>query len=184
MAAQQARPTGAARAGASRTAREEAEDTIKQAIRAGTFRQRFGAMWRMFTARSVMRVVVLCAVFCGVIGAGAYAARDPHGLFESIMGGKGPGISGAGITNVARPDLPTGAASMADDDPVKQFHRTGIGHVLFTGPSTDNCKRTLFDNRTGGHREVSEVFCGQTPDQVTDAQSGDRLESMRKGFKK
>ena len=92
--------------------------------------------------------------------------------------------SASGITNVARPDLPTGAASMPDDDPVKQFQRTGIGHVLFTGPSSDNCRRTLFDNRTGGHREMGEVFCGQTPDQVTESQSGDRLNSMGKGFKK
>jgi hypothetical protein len=145
---------------------------------------RFGAMWRLFTRRPYIHVVVLCAVFAAVICAGAYAVKDPHGLFGSVVAGKGGGVKGSGITNVARPDLPTGAASMADDDPVKQFQKTGIGHVLFTGPSTDSCKRTLFDNRTGGHREVAEVFCGQTPDQVTEAQSGDRLESMRKGFKK
>jgi hypothetical protein len=145
---------------------------------------RLGAMWRLFTRRPYIHVIVLCVVFAGVIGAGAYITRDPHGLFESMTAGSGGGVKGSGITTVARPDLPTGAASMADDDPVKQFYKTGIGHVLFTGPSTDSCKRTLFDNRTGGHREVTEVFCGQTPDQVTEAQSGDRLESMRKGFKK
>jgi hypothetical protein len=121
-------------------------------------------------------------MFAAVIGAGAYATRD--GLFEGMMGGTGSGTKGAGISNGARPDLPTGAASMPDDDPVKQFHRTGIGHVLFTGPSSDNCRRTLFDNRTGGHREMGEVFCGQNPDQVTESQSGDRLNSMGKGFKK
>jgi len=162
----------------------EDDDAAEQVVKA-TFLQRCGVMWRLFTGRSVTHVIALCAVFAAVICAGAYATKDPHGLFESMMGGKGAGgIKGAAITSVGRPDLPTGAASMPDDDPVKQFYKTGIGHVLFTGPSTDSCKRTLFDNRTGGHREVTEVFCGQTPDQVTEAQSGDRLESMRKGFKK
>jgi hypothetical protein len=178
--AAQARPTSKPVRPARRVVDDDdtPDESVKPAV------GRLGAMWRLFTRRPYIHVLVLCAMFAGVIGAGAYATRDSHGLFESMMGGMGGDTKGSGITNVARPDLPTGAASMADDDPVKQFQKTGIGHVLFTGPSTDNCKRTLFDNRTGGHREVAEVFCGQTPDQVTDAQSGDRLESMRKGFKK
>jgi hypothetical protein len=143
---------------------------------------RFGTLGRVFARHPYIHVLALSAMFAAVIGAGAYATRD--GLFEVMMGGTGSGTKGAGISNGARPDLPTGAASMPDDDPVKQFHRTGIGHVLFTGPSSDNCRRTLFDNRTGGHREMGEVFCGQNPDQVTESQSGDRLNSMGKGFKK
>jgi hypothetical protein len=146
---------------------------------------RFGALGRMFARHPYIHVLMLSVMFAAVIGAGAYATRDPNGLFESMMGGTGSMKgSASGITNVARPDLPIGAASMPDDDPVKQFQRTGIGHVLFTGPSSDHCRRTLFDNRTGGHREMGEVFCGQTPDQVTESQSGDRLNSMGKGFKK
>jgi hypothetical protein len=138
-------------------------------------------MWRLFTARSVVHVVVLCAMFAGVIAAGVYATKDPHGLIEAMRGiGKG----GATISHAGRPDLPLGAASTPDDDPVKHFAKTGIGQVVFSGQSTDSCRRTLFDNRTGGYREVPDVFCGQTPDQVTDAQSGDRLDAMRKGFKK
>jgi hypothetical protein len=184
MAAKPAMPASRPAPAPVRPARRVVEDDDTPEESAKPRFGRIGALWRMFTRRPYIHVLALCAMFAAVICAGAYATRDPHGLFESMMGGKGPGIKGAAITNVGRPDLPVGAASMPDDDPVKQFHKTGIGHVLFTGPSTDNCKRTLFDNRTGGHREVAEVFCGQTPDQVTEAQSGDRLESMRKGFKK
>ena len=128
----------------------------------------------MFARTSVLRVVLICTVFASVISAGAYATSDHLGLFHWLRRGNGGGFGNAG-----QPNLPTGAASLSDDDPVKNFVKTGVGHVLFATTSSDNCRRTLFDNRTGATYETGDILCDQTADQATELPS-DRLQAFRK----
>lgn len=175
MAAPPVRPTRPTRPVARRPVDDDVEETVEPAQ--GRFRQTCGALWRMFTRRPYIHVLVLCAVFVGAIGAGAYAHKDLHGLFQSMGFG-----NGAGNVKADRPDPPVGASSTPADDPVKHFAKTGVGQVVFSGQNSDSCKRTLFDNRTGSYKEVPDVFCGKTPDEVSESQSNARIQSMRKGF--
>lgn len=144
---------------------------------AAGLQKKFGAIGRLFAQTSVLRGVVICTVFATVLSVGTYVASDQLGLFEWLVRGNGNGFGSAG--NGAQESMPTGAANLDSDDPVKNFARTGIGHVLFTAPSTDNCRRTLFDNRTGNSYEAGEVNCNQPPE----AQN-ERLQSMSKPFKR
>src|SRR5260221_13853211 len=139
----------------------------------------FGAIRRFFARTSVQRSLVISAVFISVLTAGAYATSEQFGLMSWLRSiGNGNGFGNAGQVNP-----PTGAASLSDDDPVKNFAKTGVGHVLFAGTGSDNCRRTLFDNRTGAIHEVGTILCGETAEQRTDGQS-DRLQAFRKPTKK
>jgi hypothetical protein len=132
----------------------------------------FKAVGRALARKSVRRVAVICVLFGLMVGGGAYWARHSTSLFES----KPPPALAARSDNI------TGSGSMKDDDPVKNFARTGVGHVLFSGSGTDSCKRTLFDNKTGSHREVADVSCGTSGDQAVDDKKSEQLQSMRKAF--
>jgi hypothetical protein len=140
----------------------------------------FGAIGRLFARTSVQRVIVICTVFVTVISAGAFITSDQFGLLQWLRqgNGNGNGISN-GFGNIGQSNAPTGFASLGNDDPVKNFAKTGVGHVLFTAPSTDNCRRTLFDNRTGMTYDAGEMSCGQAPE----AQN-ERLQSMGRPFKR
>ena len=137
-------------------------------------RKMFGAIGRLFARTSVQRVVAICTVFTIVLSAGAYVTSDRLDLFQWLSRGNGGAFGDAGQSG-----LPTVAASLSDDDPVNNFTKTGVGHVLFTATSSDNFRRTLFDNRTGATYEAGDILCGQTADQATDIQSG-RLQAFRK----
>jgi hypothetical protein len=133
----------------------------------------FGAIRRFFAQNSVQRGIVICVVFATVVSAGAYATSDQLGLSHWLRStGSGPGDAG-------QSSLPTGAASLSDDDPVKNFAKTGVGHVLFTTSSSDNCRRTLFDNRTGATYDAGEVLCSPAPEQQSE-----RMQTMSKTFKR
>ena len=143
---------------------------------AAVLQNMFGAIGRLFARTSVQRVLVICTVFATVLSAGAYATSDQLGLMQWL---RQRNSSVNALNNAAQSNPPTGAASMSEDDPVKNFAKTGVGHVLFTAPSTDNCRRTLFDNRTGVIYDAGEMHCGQAAEQ-----QNERLQSMSKPFKR
>jgi hypothetical protein len=121
----------------------------------------------------VRHVTVICLLFGLMIGGGAYMARHGTSLFESGAPPPAP---------AARSDNITGSGGMKDDDPVKNFARTGVGHVLFSGAGTDSCKRTLFDNKSGSYKIVDDIHCGSSADQAVDDKKSEQLNSMRKAF--
>jgi hypothetical protein len=133
----------------------------------------FKAVGRVLARKSVRHVVVICILFGLMVGGGAYWAHNSTSLFDA----KPPPPELA-----ARSDNVTGSGSMKDDDPVKNFARTGVGHVLFSGSGSDSCKRTLFDNKTGSYREVADINCGTGDDQAVDDKKSEQLQSMRKAF--
>ena len=139
--------------------------------------KRFGAIGQLFAQTSVVRGVAICAVFATVLSVGTYVASEQFGLFQWLVHGNGGGFGS--VSNSVQQTPPTGAASLDANDPVKNFAKTGVGHVLFTAPNTDNCQRTLFDNRTGASYEAGEVNCNRPPE----AQN-ERLQSMSKPFKR
>ncbi|MBX9840502.1 MAG: hypothetical protein K2Z80_01710 [Xanthobacteraceae bacterium] len=135
-------------------------------------RKTFKAIGRVLARRSVRHVTVICLLFGLMVGGGAYMAHHSASLFAS----KPPEPVRSGTGSV------TGSGSMKDDDPVKNFARTGVGHVLFSGAGSDNCKRTLFDNRTGSYKEVDDISCVNGGDQAVDDKKSEQLNSMRKAF--
>jgi hypothetical protein len=140
-------------------------------------RKTFKAIGRVLAPRSVRHVAVICVLFGLMVGGGAYVAHNSTSLFGSSAGAPQPELAG-------RSDNVTGSGTMKDDDPVKNFARTGVGHVLFTGSGTDACKRTLFDNKTGSYKVVDDINCGTSGDQAVDDKKSEQLNSMRKAFKK
>jgi hypothetical protein len=142
----------------------------------------FGKIGQFAGRTSVQRAAISTAVFLTVFIGGAYMMRDQVPLFQWLASLQSNG-SGA-FANAGRPDMPTGGSGLPEDDPVRNFVKTGVGHVLFTATSSDNCRRNLFDNRTGATYEAGEIFCGQTPEHAVEAQTTDRLQSMRKPFRK
>lgn len=137
---------------------------------------------RVFMCKSVRHVAAICAVFALVIGGGAYAAHHSGGLGELLGLFSSRSVpSSAPPELISRSDNLTGSASMKDDDPVKNFTRTGVGQVLFSTASTDTCKRTLFDNKTGSYKEVADINCNASG-QMIDNKKSEQLQSMRKAF--
>ena len=129
----------------------------------------------VFARTSARRVAVICTLFAAILSAGAYATSDQLGLLHWLRQFNGSGSGNAGLSN-----SPTGAATLSDDDPVKNFTKTGVGQVLFTATSSDNCRRTLFDNRTGATYDAGEMLCGgPVPEPQTE-----RLQSLSKPFKR
>jgi hypothetical protein len=142
----------------------------------------FAKAREILARKSVQRAAISSAVFLTVFGGGAYAMRDQIPLFQWLASLQTNG-SGA-FANAGRSEQPTGGSGLPEDDPVRNFVKTGVGHVLFTAMSSDNCRRNLFDNRTGSTYEAGEIFCGQSPEGGVEAQSSDRLLSLRKPFNK
>src|SRR5262245_23927076 len=113
----------------------------------------FKAIGRMLARKSVRHAAVISLLFGLMVGGGAYWARHATSVFEA----KAPELA-------PRSDNITGSGGMKDDDPVRNFSRTGVGHVLFTGAGSDSCKRTLFDNKTGSYKDVDDINCGNGGD--------------------
>jgi hypothetical protein len=135
----------------------------------------FKAIGRALVRKPGRHVAVICILFRLMVGGGAYMARHSTSLFGSSP--PPPALA-------VRSDNITGSGSMKDDDPVKNFARTGVGHVLFSGAGSDSCKRTLFDNKTGSHKVVDDISCGTGGDQAVDDKKSEQLQSMRKAFGK
>jgi hypothetical protein len=142
----------------------------------------FAKLRGVLARKSVQRAAISSAVFLTVFSGGAYLMSDQIPLFQWLASLQSNG-NGA-FANAGRPEQPTGGSGLPEDDPVKNFAKTGVGHVLFTAMSSDNCRRNLFDNRTGATYEAGEIFCGQAPENGIEAQSPDRLLSLRKPFSK
>jgi hypothetical protein len=126
--------------------------------------------------KSVQRAAISSALFLAVFGGGAYLMGDQIPLFKWLSSFQ---TNGTGAFANVRPDLPTGGSSLSEDDPVRNFAKTGVGQVLFTAMSSDSCRRNLFDNRTGATYEAGEINCGQNPERIPESQSSDRLQSLR-----
>lgn len=138
--------------------------------------QMFRMIGKIFARKSALRAVTSTAVFCTVFCGGAYLMGVQVPPFKWMWSFQSNGTG----ANAARPEQPTGVSSLSEDDPVRNFAKTGVGQVLFTAMSSDNCRRSLFDNRTGATYEVGEIFCGQKPENT----NSERLQSMGKPFRK
>jgi hypothetical protein len=67
-------------------------------------------------------------------------------------------------------------------DPVGEFAKTRIGQVLYSPTVSDNCRRVIFDNRTGSLYEAGHVSCGQETTAEVQATGASRMLSMRAAF--
>lgn len=75
-------------------------------------------------------------------------------------------------------------SSPKPDDPVDQFAQSRVGSLLFAKDDSLDCKRYLFDNRTGMLREAGKVYCGPTEDDGAAESGADRLQVIRKSFQR
>ena len=127
--------------------------------------------------------MAISVVFGALILTAAYAANERFARFRLVQLSSGASLSGGGIAseNAVRP---VGFAELDPGDPTVRFSDTRVGHVLFASSRSDDCRRLLFDNRTGSFYEAKEIFCGQRPDQAVEGASPDRLTGMQQFFRR
>jgi hypothetical protein len=119
------------------------------------------AVWRHTAPTNAVRVLMLSVVFGSVIALGAHRVWQPAAVQASA---------------------PAVAVSA---DPVVRFTETRVGHLLFAPVGSDNCRRVLFDNKTGALYEAGEMLCGQPQEQVANtATTSNRLQALRQTFQK
>jgi hypothetical protein len=61
---------------------------------------------------------------------------------------------------------------------------SGVGQVLFESASSAQCRRMLFDNRSGHMREAGSVECHDERTKVLDASSSNRFQGARQSSNK
>lgn len=142
------------------------------------------SLWRRVAPTQVRGVLAICAVFVALIAVSLYAVKDPAALFGSASGSGTGDVAGPADASSASENPITGARDLATNDPVVRFADTRVGHVLYASTTGDNCRRLLFDNRTGNYYDAPQVFCGPVLEQPTEAGSNDRLLALRKSFQK
>jgi hypothetical protein len=138
---------------------------------------------------TAVRVLLINTVFGVLIAVALYATVERTALFRMMGFAGAGGISGIGHSaerqGAAGKHNPLlGAASLAPDDPVLRFAETRVGQLLFTSMRSDDCQRVLFDNRTGASYDAPGVFCGQSADQVVEADGPARLNAVRASFQR
>ena len=129
------------------------------------------ALWRRLGSTNVRRALVLCSTFAGILFAGFYFTRE----------------AADGSRRMANRAASAAAASalgqgLGPNDPVTRFAETRVGHLLFTSSRNDDCRRVLFDNRTGAFYEAGLIQCGQIALPTPEASGNDRLMALRKTF--
>jgi hypothetical protein len=127
--------------------------------------------WRRGTL-TVKRAIVIGAVFGLLIYLGAQPGRDLLFRATGVVN-----LSGSG-TQPAKP-----AEARREIDPVSRFTQTRVGHLLFSIPDSEMCRRVLFDNRTGAMREAGVVVCGQ-PVETPPAEKQERGNAMMRAFRR
>jgi hypothetical protein len=148
--------------------------------RASSYRRRQARWWRT-TSTTALAISV---VFGALILTAAYSANERLSLFRFVFQFSGGGHrSGDGIAS-RDPVRLVGFSELDPRDPAVRFSDTRIGHVLFAVSQSDNCRRALFDNRTGSLRETKEIFCGQRPDETGEVFGSDRLAGLRQSFRR
>ena len=101
---------------------------------------------------------MLCAMFGGLVALSVYRISQPAAV---------------------PPVQPIRAIAM---DPLGEFAKTRIGQVLYSPAVGDNCRRVIFDNRTGSLYEAGHVFCGQETTAEAQPTGANRILSMRDAF--
>lgn len=129
-------------------------------------------------------MLAVCLVFGTLIVASLYAVKDPAALFRSALGSGNRNMAGADGVSDGKDNAVTGARELSANDPVIRFSATRVGHVLFASSRGDNCRRMLFDNRTGHYYDAPHIFCGPVLEQPSEAGTSDRLLALRKSFQK
>ena len=147
--------------------------------RASSYRRR-QARWWPATSTPALAISV---VFGALLLTAAYTANERLARFRFIQWSGGVNLSGGGIAS-ANAVRPVGFSELDPGDPSVRFSDTRVGHVLFASSQGDNCRRVLFDNRTGSFYEAKEIFCGQRPDQAVEVGSSDRLTGLRQFFRR
>jgi hypothetical protein len=127
--------------------------------------------------------VAIFAVFGALILTAAYAANQRLTSFRFVQTSGDGNLSGGGVAgeNAVRP---VGFAALDPRDPTVRFSDTRVGHVLFASSRSDDCRRLLFDNRTGAFYEAKEIFCGERNDQAVEAVGADRVAVLRQFFRR
>jgi hypothetical protein len=127
--------------------------------------------------------VTISVVFGALILAAAYAANERLSPFHFVQSFGGGNRSGDGAASQDAVRL-VGFSELGPGDLAVRFSETRVGHVLFAVAQSDNCRRMLFDNRTGSFYEAKEIFCGQGSDQAVEVLGSDRLTGLRQSFRR
>jgi hypothetical protein len=147
--------------------------------RASSSRRR-QARWWSATSTSALAISV---VFGTLILTAALVADERLARFHFVHWSGGGNLSGGGIAS-ENAGQPVGFSELPPGDPIVRFSDTGVGQILFAVSQSDNCRRVLFNNRTGAFYEAKEIYCGEKPDQSDETVGSDRLSELRQFFRR
>ena len=131
------------------------------------------ALWHHLGSSNVRRALVLCSTFATLLLAGLYFTRETAGVSRPMAN---RAASAAAASAPGR--------GLGPNDPVARFAETRVGHLLFTSSRNEDCRRVLFDNRTGAFYEAGSIYCGHTLPPMPEVSSSNRLMALRKTFVK
>jgi hypothetical protein len=127
--------------------------------------------------------LAISVVFGALIFAAAYAANERFTRFRFVQQSISGDRSGGDIASKSAV-RPVGFSELDPDDLVVRFADTRVGHVLFESWQSQQCRRLLFDNRTGVFYEAKDIFCGQRLDQEVEVANVARLSGVRQAFRR
>ena len=133
------------------------------------------ALGRRVAPTNALGALTLCTLFGALLAAGVYFTRE-----LTVMGP----ASGSRTAGNGQPASDPQMRGLDPADPVVRFAETRVGHLLFESRAGDNCRRVLFDNRSGGSAEVADIHCGYESAPAGGASSADRIMILRKAFQK
>jgi hypothetical protein len=123
------------------------------------------AFWRRVALPHAALVLTMCVAFVALIAAAIFWSWRP------------------GIALSAKPSGSLGGMTLMK--PADRFSETRVGQLLYWPEAGNECRRMLYDNRTGMLQEAESVACEQVPPHAEPPPSeGDRLTALRRAFQK
>ncbi len=120
---------------------------------------------RGVASTNVALVLAMCAAFAGMIAVGVFWSWQPTIVLPMTRPGS---LNGLTLLN-----------------PADGFSDTRVGQLVYWPEAGNECRRVLYDNRTGMLQEAGSVACAETqPQQEPPPSEADRLTALRKAFQK
>jgi hypothetical protein len=127
--------------------------------------------------------LTISVVFTALILAAAYSANERLTPFRFFQWPGWGNRSGDRIASQPAVRL-VGFSELGPGDLAVRFSDTRVGHVLFEVDQSDNCRRMLFDNRTGLFYDAKDILCGEGSDQAVEVSGSDRMTRVRQSFRR
>jgi len=128
-----------------------------------------------------IRVTALCGGFIALLAAGFHHRRDLADMLKIAFANSQSKTLGARVSAARSGEAPQ---VMRPLDPAGGFGESPVGVMLHASYNSDNCRRVLFDNRTGTLQDAGHGYCGFQPEAPVEHLGMERMLSMSRAFRR